>query len=111
MYDRTRLKALGSQNKAIKAAEEELRPELWAEIRAAHLGGVQQKDIIEDTGYTRETVRLASMSEQEREDERVKRRKPAQQQLEANPQLVDQMERTAADPSSRVRRGRPTRQD
>lgn len=35
----------------------------------------------------------------------------AQYQLLANPDLVAQMERTAADPSSRVRRGRPTRKD
>lgn len=35
----------------------------------------------------------------------------AQYQLLANPELVAQMERTATDPSSRVRRGRPTRKD
>lgn len=35
----------------------------------------------------------------------------AQYQLLANPELVAQMERTAADPSTRARRGRPTRKD
>lgn len=36
-------------------------------------------------------------------------RKTPQEDLEANPELVEQMERTAADPDSRVRRGRPKR--
>ncbi len=75
MYDRTRLTALGRQNKELKAAEERLRPEIWAEIRAAHLAGMPQKDIIEETGYTREAVRFASLSEEERAEERAKRRK------------------------------------
>lgn len=34
-----------------------------------------------------------------------------QEQLEANTELVEQMERTAADPSTRRRRGKPTRKD
>jgi hypothetical protein len=35
----------------------------------------------------------------------------AQYQLMANPGLVSEMEQAAADPSSRVRRGRPQRKD
>lgn len=70
-----RLNTLGRQRKKLVQAETELRAELEAEIRAAALAGVEQKEIIKATGYSREMVRLASMSEEEREAERAKRRK------------------------------------
>lgn len=77
MYDLTRLTALGKKRKKLidelAALDEELKPE----IRAAHVAGVEQKKIIDLTGYARESVRLASMTPEEREQERQKRRKPS----------------------------------
>lgn len=75
MYDVTRLRTLGSKRKRLTDQIEALRPELEPEIRRAALAGVVQKDIIEMTGMSREMVRLASMSDTEREAERAKRRK------------------------------------
>lgn len=77
MYDTSRLNALGRQRIKLMQQERELRPELEAEIRKAALAGVEQVEIIRATGYSREAVRLASMSEEEREAERAKRRKRA----------------------------------
>lgn len=75
MYDMTRLNTLGKRRIRLIREEKELRPELEVEIRQAALAGVDQVEIIRATGYSREAVRLASMSEQEREAERAKRRK------------------------------------
>lgn len=76
MYDLTRLKDLGRQRKRLMASIESLRPELEAEIRAAaEAQALPQKEIMEITGMSRETVRLASMSEAERQAERERRRK------------------------------------
>lgn len=78
MHDLTRLKELGRQRKRLMAQIEALRPELDQEIRtAAGAKAIQQKEIMEITGMSREAVRVASMSEAEREAERAKRRKPA----------------------------------
>ncbi len=74
-YDLTNLTRLGKQNKRLAVQQEELRPELEAEIRAAADGGVEQVKIIELSGYTRNTVRLASLPPEKREAERAKRRK------------------------------------
>ncbi len=75
MHDLTKLKALGAKRKRLMAQIDELRPELETEIRAAAVADVKQVDIIDITGYSREMVRLASMSEEDREAEKVKRRK------------------------------------
>jgi hypothetical protein len=82
-YDLTQLTRLGRENKRLKAKQEELRPELEAEIRAAAAAGVEQVTLIELSGYTRNTVRLASMPPERREAERAKRRGGAQEDLEA----------------------------
>lgn len=75
MYDTTRLNTLGKQRIKLVQQERDLRPELEPEIRRAALAGVPQVDIMRMTGYSREMVRLASMSDEEREAERAKRRK------------------------------------
>lgn len=73
-YDLTELRALGRKRQRLVEELEELRPELAAEIRKAALAKVDQVEIIRITGYSREQVRQASMSEEEREAEREKRR-------------------------------------
>lgn len=75
MHDLTKLTKLGKEHKRIAARMEELRPELVEEIRAAAHAGVSQTEIIGLSGYTRNTVRLASMSPEERDAENAKRRK------------------------------------
>jgi predicted mannosyl-3-phosphoglycerate phosphatase (HAD superfamily) len=75
MDELSALKTLGSKRIRLTEQAERLRPELEAAIRAAAAAGVPQKQIIEVTGMARESVRLASMSEEEREAERAKRRK------------------------------------
>lgn len=74
-YDLTNLTKLGKENKRLKAKQEELRPELEAEIRGAAAAGVEQVTLIELSGYTRNTVRLASLPPDKREAERARRRK------------------------------------
>lgn len=74
-YDLTQLTKLGRENKRLKAKQEELRPDLETEIRAAAAAGVEQVTLIELSGYTRNTVRLASLPPDKREAERAKRRK------------------------------------
>ncbi len=75
MYDPTHLKAIGAKRKKLMAQIDDLRPELEFEIRTAAMAGVKQVEIMEMTGYSREMVRLASMSEEDREAEKAKRRK------------------------------------
>lgn len=75
MHDLKRLTALGKEHKKLAARLEEIRPELEEEIRTAAEAGVEQVKLIELSGYTRNTVRLASMSPERREQERAKRRK------------------------------------
>lgn len=75
-YDLTELRALGRKRQRLMEQLEELRPEIEREIyQAAHaVPPVPQVDIIKITGCSRETVRLASMSDEERQAERDKRR-------------------------------------
>ena len=75
MYDMTRLNALGKRRQRLMEQLEALRIEIEPEIRAAAQAGVPQVDIVRATGYTRETVRVASMAPEERQAERAKRRK------------------------------------
>ncbi len=75
MYDLKRLTTLGKEHKKLAARMEEIRPELEEEIRVAAKAGVEQVKLIELSGYSRNTVRLASMSPERREEERAKRRK------------------------------------
>lgn len=74
-YDATRLAELGRQHKRLRAQIEEVRAKLGPEILAAHLAEVQQVEIVELTGYTRESVRQICMSDEEREAIKAKRRK------------------------------------
>jgi hypothetical protein len=106
---RTELKMLGNQHKRWKEKE----PILHDLIRRAHDAGMKQAEIVELAGYKRDNIRLLCMDPAQREELRARRRRRGVDQLalEANPQLVERMEATAADPSSRVRRGRPKRKE
>lgn len=75
MYDYDLMKKLGKERRKLLARLDEIVPELEAEIFKAAQAGEEQVKIIQNSGYTRNTVRLASMTPQEREAERVKRRK------------------------------------
>lgn len=75
MHDLKRLTDLGKEHKKLAARMEAIRPELEKEIRAAAEAGVEQVKLIELSGYSRNTVRLASMPPERREEERARRRK------------------------------------
>jgi hypothetical protein len=74
-YDLSELTKLGREHKRLTARLNEIRPAIEAEIRSAAESGVEQVRLIELSGYTRNTVRLASMPPSRRADERAKRRK------------------------------------
>jgi hypothetical protein len=107
---RAELKPLGDQHKEWKKTA----PIMQDLIRRAYNFGMQQWELVELTGYARDNIRLLCMPDDQREELRSRRRKGvdrvAQAALEHNPKLVAQMERTAADPSTRVKRGRPKRE-
>jgi hypothetical protein len=76
-HDTTRLQALGKRRQRLAAQLAELDNELEPEIYAAAQAGVPQVEIIRWTGMARESIRLKSMTPEERESERQKRRKGA----------------------------------
>jgi len=84
-FDPTNLIRLGSARKRREAATEKERPELEKEIRAAAAAGMSQSQIVEITGYARESIRLLCMTPEQREAERVKRRKGKAKPERANP--------------------------
>lgn len=109
---RTELKMLGAQHRRWR----ERQPILHERIRQAHAAGMKQAEIADLSGYERDNIRLLTMSPEQREELRARRRKTARpdddeigQALDANAELVEQMERTATDPSARVKRARPSR--
>lgn len=53
-YDPEKLATMGALHKRFAAIE----PELKEQIAAAGLAGVEQKALVELTGYTRDTIRL-----------------------------------------------------
>lgn len=73
-YDTSKLARLGKEHRKRRAALDQLRTELAAEIIAAHEADVPQKDIVEMTGYTREAVRQLCLSPEQKEEENRKRR-------------------------------------
>lgn len=54
---RSDLAALGRRNRKIRADAQKLRDEVVPKILQASLEGLQQKEIAELTGYTRESIR------------------------------------------------------
>ncbi|GIE29950.1 hypothetical protein Ait01nite_029950 [Actinoplanes italicus] len=76
-HDTTRLQDLGKRRQRLAAQMATLDEELKPEIFAAAQAKVPQKLIIGWTGMARESVRLASMTPEQREDERAKRRTAA----------------------------------
>lgn len=73
-YDTSNLAKLGREHKKHRAALDRIRPELAAEVIAAHEAGLLQKEIADLSGYTREIVRQMCLTEEQREAERLKRR-------------------------------------
>jgi len=76
-HDTTHLEALGRRRQKLVAQMAELDAELEPEIFAAAQAGVEQVQIIKWTGMARESIRLKSMTPEQREAERAKRRKPS----------------------------------
>lgn len=74
-HDLTHMTKLGRERTRLLARLDVIGPELEAEIRTAALAGNRQVDIIEASGYTRNQVRLLSMSDEDKAAERAKRRK------------------------------------
>lgn len=74
-HDTAQLQALGKRRQKLVAQLADLDAQLEPEIFAAAQAGVPQKDIIGWTGMVRESVRLKSMTPEQREAERAKRRK------------------------------------
>lgn len=75
MYDYDLMKKLGKERKKLLARLDEVVLQLEEEIFKAARAEEDQVKIIEHSGYTRNTVRLASMTPGQREEERKKRRK------------------------------------
>jgi hypothetical protein len=76
-HDTTRLQELGRRRRKLEAQLAELDAELTPEVFAAAQAGVPQKSMIDWTGMARESIRLKSMTPEQREAERAKRRKPS----------------------------------
>lgn len=74
-HDTSRLQELGRRRRKLEAQLAEVDKDLEPEIFAAAQANVPQVDIIEWTGLARESVRLKSMTEQQREELRARRRK------------------------------------
>ncbi|MFI7547223.1 hypothetical protein [Actinoplanes sp. NPDC049599] len=73
-HDTSKLQDLGKRRQRLEAQLAELDARLTPEIQAAAAAGVPQKDVISWTGLSRESVRLKSMSDEEREAVREARR-------------------------------------
>jgi hypothetical protein len=74
-HDTTHLQELARRRQKLVTQLEALDVELEPEIYAAAPAGVPQIDIIRWTGLARESVRLKSMSPEQREELRQRRRK------------------------------------
>jgi predicted mannosyl-3-phosphoglycerate phosphatase (HAD superfamily) len=74
-HDTSHLQELGRRRRKLVAQLEALDAELTPEVFAAAQAEVPQKQIIEWTGMARESIRLKSMTPEQREAERAKRRK------------------------------------
>lgn len=74
-HDTTRLQELGKKRQRLMGQVHELDRELDPEIYAAAQAGVPQVDIVRWTSMARESIRLKSMTPEQREAERQKRRK------------------------------------
>lgn len=73
-HDTGHLQELGKRRQRLAAQMADLDRELEPEIFAAAQAGVPQIDIIKWTGMARESIRLKSMTAEQREDERRRRR-------------------------------------
>lgn len=73
-YDTSRLAKLGKEHKRRRAALDEIRDQLAPEIVQADQAGIQQREIAELSGYTREAVRQLCLTDEQREAEKVRRR-------------------------------------
>ena len=73
-HDTTHLRELGRRRQKLVAQLADLDQELRPEIAAAAQAKVPQIDIIKWTGMSRESVRLNSMTPEQRDEEREKRR-------------------------------------
>ncbi len=76
-HDLSRLQALGRKRKKLLDQLEELRPAITAEVLAANAADVPQTDIVKASHYTRDWVRQLCMTDEQREQARLKRRKTA----------------------------------
>lgn len=76
-HDTTHLQELGKKRQRLMGQLYALDAELDPEIQAAAQAGVEQIQIIRWTGMSRESIRLKSMTPEQREQERAKRRKKA----------------------------------
>lgn len=74
-YNLARLQQLGRKRKRLLDQLEELRPDITAEVLAAHQAGVKQRDLVDASHYTRDWVRQLCMSPEQREAARNRRRK------------------------------------
>ncbi len=73
-YDTNRLQELGKRHQRLVAQLAEVDAALDTEILQAAQAGVPQVDIIRWTGLARESVRRKSMTPEQNESERAKRR-------------------------------------
>lgn len=78
-YDTSHLQELGKRRQKLVAQLDALDAELEPEVRAAAVAGIPQVDVIRWTGMARESVRLKSMSPEQRDELRQRRRKGASQ--------------------------------
>lgn len=65
-YDPQRLHQLGRRLQKLRADLDAIRPEVAAEIRAAHEAGMPQVEIVRATGYTRDQVRQICLPDDQR---------------------------------------------
>ncbi len=78
-HDTSKLEELGRRRQRLERQLKELDQELTPEIQAAAAAGVAQVDIIRWTGLARESVRLKSMSPEERAAQREARTRKARE--------------------------------
>jgi hypothetical protein len=74
-HDTTRLQELGRRRQKLVGQLADLDRDLDPEIAAAAQAGVPQVDIIRWTGLSRESVRRKSLTDEQREQLRARRRK------------------------------------
>lgn len=72
--EKEELKRASRVHQRRRDAYEEAHADLAEKILAAHHAGIQQKEIAQITGYTREAIRQLCLSPEQREAEKEKRR-------------------------------------